>query len=107
MALTLPYTAPFKSDFPDAYFRVTKVDLDVPAHKAVIEYWIYVEADTRVADEQATVTRQLLAVYDTPEASAYTTYFGAEALSAAGMNPLAAAYAYLKSLGSFAGATDC
>ena len=107
MALQLSYTAPFLTVFPAAYLRVVKVDIDIPAGKAAVEYWLYPNASVRALDGQATVERRIIAVFDTPEDAIFTRYFGMTALSAEGMNPIKAAYCYLKSLGSFAGTTDC
>lgn len=106
MALQLAYTAPFRTVFPAAYLRVVKVDIDIPAGKACIEYWTYPDAKIRAEDGQATVERKIIAVYDTEEAATFTEFFGVKALSQEGANPIAAAYFYLKALGSFAKATD-
>lgn len=106
MAFVFDYTAPFLTVFEDAYARVTKVDINVPEQRASIEVWVYPDQATRATDQDATVQRLMLPVYETPEAPHFSTYFSAVALSVEGMNPIKAAYAYLKTLGQFAGAVD-
>jgi hypothetical protein len=106
MALQMHYTAPFYTAFPEAYVRVVKVDLDYDARRASIEYWVYPMQTVRLIDKHAVIQRVMLPVFETPEAPIFSGYFGADVLSQAGMNPLAAAYAFLKTRSDFAGATD-
>jgi len=104
MAIQLAYTARFRTVFDRAYHRVAKIDLDYGHSRAMLEVWIYPDAATRDADPGATVQRTVLQVADTPDGAAFTKHFSAEAL--AKTTPSAAAYAYLKSLGSYKAALD-
>jgi hypothetical protein len=106
MALQFSYTAPFTTCFEQAYCRVVKIDLDQDAQRGAVEYWVYPCAAVRQADHAATVQRVILPVYETEDAPDYSTYFGSTALSADGMNPIKAAYAFLKTRSDFAGAVD-
>lgn len=108
MALQVNYTAKFLVDFPEAYVRVLKVDIDLVQTKASIEYWIYPSAAIRAEDGNATIARVMPeAIINIEEGNRpFTDYFGTEAQSAEGMNPIAGAYAYLKTLPEFAGAID-
>lgn len=106
MALQMSYTAPFRTVFPTAYFRVAKIDLQFLESRAWVEVWVYPDQATRQLDDQATVARLILRIEDVPGTTAFTDYFGVAAQNVQGMNARKAAYNYLKTLGSYSGATD-
>lgn len=106
MALKLAYVPNFKTTFPDAYHRIVEVTLYPMRLRADIVVAVYPDAATRQADQEAYFRGpddpKMLKVYGED----YTAYFSAAALAARNMDPIKSAYVYLKTLGSYQGATD-
>lgn len=108
MAIQLNYTAKFLVNFPQAYLRVLKVDIDADHARGAVEFAIYPSAEVRAQDGEAWIENRIVPVVNRDDScTPFTDYFGVTAQSAAGMNIIAGAYLYLKTLAEFAGAEDC
>ena len=106
MALIMPYRTRFLVTFPDAYFRVSRVVIDYDRPRPSLDVAVYPQAETRRTDVDAAVTMETYLIYNTTDDAAFDRFFNEAALSPEGMNPVKAAYLYLRTLGSFADARE-
>lgn len=116
MALELQYTAPFTTEFPSAYHRVAKVDLEDT--RACIEVWVYPSAAVRAIEKSEhaagnitnrTVYKVMILVADMGENTPFTTHFRApiNADDLSGVDAIkTAAYNALKARPDYSDAID-